>query len=340
MSTSASALMGKTMVILKQGFSPERIKNIVYPSATMQRRLWPLALGVSYILTIAVLGGLRWTHVAMGALSLLDLWNERSRRFLKLFFPVMATGIVFDTMRYYYWAGVEGHIKIAEPYNIEKSLFGIFDATKGVVVTPNEFFEHRIWVIADLLCGFAYLTFVAEYLVGAFVLYFLRKFTSLIQYTWSFFIVNLLGFVTYFIYPAAPPWYVTLYGFGPARMDVKPNAAAAVRFDQILGTQFFTTMYGEGIDVYGSIPSLHVSYPFIAIVGAVIATRGLNTKLRVMFVSMAASFYLLVCFAAVYLQHHYVIDVVLGTAYAIIAMILVKTTYRTITKWQANGNQI
>jgi membrane-associated phospholipid phosphatase len=320
--------------MIKQGFSMERIKSLVYPSLTMRRRLWPVALGACYILTIAALGGLRWTHVAMGALSLLDIWNERSRRFLKIFFPVMATGIVFDTMRYYYWAGVEGNIRVEEPYLIEKSLFGIFDSGKGMVVTPNEYFENRIWVAADLLCGFAYLTFVAEYLTGAFVLYFMRKFTSLIQYTWSFFVVNLMGFVTYFIYPAAPPWYITLYGFGPARMDVKPNAAAAVRFDEILGTQFFTAMYGEGIDVYGSIPSLHVSYPFIAIVGAVIATRGLRTGLRASIIGLATCFYLLVCFAAVYLQHHYVIDVVLGTLYAVAAMIIVRVVYKAVAAYK------
>src|SRR5882724_5367911 len=80
-----------------------------------------------------------------------------------------------------------------------------------------------------------------------------------------FLLVNVLGFITYFVYPVAPPWYVSGYGFGPARMDVHSAAAAASRFDQLLGTHFFDQIYGRGIDVYGAYPSLHVAYPLLAV---------------------------------------------------------------------------
>ena len=36
------------------------------------------------------------------------------------------------------------------------------------------------------------------------------------------------------------------------------------------------------------------------------------------------AFYLLMCFSAIYLQHHYVVDVLLGTLYAIAALTLVR----------------
>src|SRR5204862_360132 len=81
----------------------------------------------------------------------------------------------------------------------------------------------------------------------------------------AFLVVNVLGFATYFIFPVAPPWYVTEYGLGPARLDVHPAAAAASRFDLLLGTHFFDGIYGRGIDVYGAYPSLHVAYPLLVV---------------------------------------------------------------------------
>jgi len=58
---------------------------------------------------------------------------------------------------------------------------------------------------------------------------------------------------------------VTLHGLGPAQLGIQPHAAAAARFDQLLGTHFFDELYGRGIDVYGAYPSLHVAYPLMVV---------------------------------------------------------------------------
>ncbi|HET9597214.1 MAG TPA: phosphatase PAP2 family protein [Anaeromyxobacteraceae bacterium] len=274
----------------------------------MRRRLGPPALGLLYIAVVAALGGLRQDHVLVGLLGLLDLYNEKSRLFLRIFLPFILTGVVFDGMRYFYWQGIEGHVRVAEPYLAERAWFGVGGRTL------NEVFLDHHWPIADLLCGLAYLTYVGEYLVLAFFAFFRNRLDVAVLLGRSFFLVNVMGFVTYFVYPAAPPWYVTQYGLGPARMDVKPEAAAAHRFDQLLGTHFFDSMYGRGVDVYGAIPSLHVAYPFIALVVA-FAVRELRFARW-----PAVAFFLLMCFSAVYLQHHYVIDAVLGVAYAAVAL--------------------
>ncbi|HEY2027907.1 MAG TPA: phosphatase PAP2 family protein, partial [Myxococcales bacterium] len=95
-----------------------------------------------------------------------------------------------------------------------------------------------------------------------------------------------------------------------------PDAAAALRFDAIFGTHFFAEMYGRGVDVYGAYPSLHASYPFI-----VLAVTLRERALR--FLRLPAfGFFLLMCLSAVYLQHHYVTDVVLGIAYGGVTLAL------------------
>ena len=100
-------------------------------------------------------------------------------------------------------------------------------------------------------------------------------------------------------------------------MDVRPMAAAAHRFDLILGTHFFDQIYGRGIDVYGAYPSLHVTYPFL--VSLVLFNLKAPSTLRL----LAIGFYFLMCFSAVYLQHHYVVDILLGTIFALVTWVIV-----------------
>jgi len=293
---------------------PSLVREWLLPSRAMKRRVWPAALGLSYIVAVGLLGGLRSDHVVIGLLGLLDLYNERTRAFLRQFLPFILTGVIYDSMRYFYWPGIEGRVHVEGPYRLEQSLFGIGGRT------PNEWFLDHHWAALDLACGFAYLVYVAEYLAVAFLLFFHRNAAMLWRVAFAFLIVNVLGFITYFVFPVAPPWYVTEYGLGPAHA-VQPFAAAASRFDQLLGTSFFDQVYGRGVDVFGAYPSLHVSYPLIA-VWAVFRVPELRWAR-----APAIAFFLLMCLSAVYLQHHYVMDVVLGIAYAVVTIAIVDRLY-------------
>jgi len=286
------------------------------PSLTMRRRLGPPALGLAYIAAVALLGGLRGDHVVVGLLGLLDLYNERSRLFLRLFFPFILTGVIFDSMRYFYWQGIAGRVHVAEPYLFERDWFGIGGRTL------NEIFLDHHWAALDLACGFAYLVYVGEYLAMACVLFWRGRLSGVSTFARSFLVVNVMGYVTYFVYAAAPPWYVTQYGLGPARTDVHPAAAAAHRFDALLGTRFFDEMYGRGVDVFGAYPSLHVAYPLIAVILAFRLGELRWARWP------AVAFFLLMCLSAVYLQHHYVTDVVLGVVYAVVALAAVSAWER------------
>lgn len=286
------------------------VREWLLPSRTMKRRLLPPLAGLAYIATIGLLGGLRPDHVFIGLLGFLDLYNEKTRLFLGQFLPFIATGVIFDSMRYVYWQAIDGRVHVAAPYLLERRWFGVGGKT------PNEWLDEHRSAALDLACGFAYLVYVGEYVGLALLLFFRRRLGPVRTLALAFLIVNVLGFATYFVYPAAPPWYVARYGLGPARMDIHPAAAAASRFDELLGTHFFDQMYGRGVDVYGAFPSLHVAYPLI-VVWMAFRLRELRW-LR----APAALFFLLMCLSAVYLQHHYVIDVLLGIAYASVTLLL------------------
>jgi hypothetical protein len=313
MATTASDLRGEP----GEARAPARValRAWLLPSRTMPRRLWPPAAGLLYVAAVWILGGLRGDHVLVGLLGFLDLYNEKSRLFLKVFFPFMLTGVVFDGMRYFYWQRIEGRVHVAEPYLLERRWFGIGGRSL------NELFLEHHGPALDLACGFAYLFYVAETLALALFLFFRGRPARAATFARCFLVVNLMGYVTYFVYPAAPPWYVTEYGLGPARMHVAPAAAAASRFDALLGTHFFDSMYGRGVDVFGAIPSLHVAYPLVA---AILAFRIPELRWARW---PAVAFFLLMCLAAVYLQHHYVIDAVAGALYGVAAL-------AAVTAWE------
>ncbi|MGK5084374.1 phosphatase PAP2 family protein [Bdellovibrionota bacterium FG-1] len=285
--------------------------------STLQKFL-PITLALIYWGTLIRLHGLRVDHLLMAGALLFFSYAGRTAHQIRAFaLPFILTGIIYDSQRFYS-DYLRGPIHVTEPYHFDKYFFGI-NTAQGIL-TPNEYWQLHTHPVLDLLCGFAYLTFISVFVIQSGWLYFglSRRGTELLkgmqirkkaeQMIWTFFWVNIVGYSTYYWYAASPPWYVALYGLGPAR-HVPANQAGCIRFDQLLGTHFFTEMYGRSADVHGAIPSLHVAYPFIAMLFAFQVKR-----LRV----FSVFFYLLMCFSAVYLNHHYILDILWGSGYALL----------------------
>ncbi len=250
----------------------------------------------------------------LGALLLLVVWSDGTRRFFMGMLPFVLFGVTYDLthiteplVRYL-------HVHVAEPYFFDKTFFGI--RSGGTVLTPNEFFVQHHWPVADFLTGTSYIIYVYWAVGFAAYLALARRDDAgrrlLARFGWTFLLMNLAGFATYYVYPAAPPWYVTDYGLGPVNMAARSSAAAAARWDALTGIHYFAGFYGRSADVFGAIPSLHVAYPLMTFL------YGLELRKRWLDVSSFALF-LLVSFAAVYLNHHYVVDVLLGVLYTLVA---------------------
>jgi membrane-associated phospholipid phosphatase len=286
----------------------ERSRTWLLPSWTMRRRWWPPAIGLAYIALIGILGGLGGQHVMLGLLGLLDAYNEKTRLFLRTFLPFIVTGAVYDSLRYTLDASTAGRVHVVAPYELDRAWFGFGGRTL------NEVFAIHHWPIADFVAGLAYLLYVGEFLALGMIEFLLGRAANAAVFARCFFAVNMIGFVTYFLYPAAPPWYVAAHGFGPARMDIAPSPGAAQRFDALVGTHLFENAYSHSVEVFGAIPSLHVAYPVMA---AVLAFR--MRELR--WARWPALAYVpIMCFSAVYLQHHYVIDLLVGGTYALVVV--------------------
>src|SRR5438876_1227278 len=74
-------------------------------------------------------------------------------------------------------------------------------------------------------------------LLFAFYLFTTNK-NLFLRFAFAFFVINIIGFIIYYLHPAAPPWYVQQHGFQFIATG-KSDAAGLLRTDAILGIPLF-----------------------------------------------------------------------------------------------------
>jgi inositol phosphorylceramide synthase catalytic subunit len=274
---------------------------------------WLVTLvAASHLVLVAAMEKLRWEHAAADLLLVGLAWaGPAPRRFLRGVFPIYLTGMMLDSQ--WLWLGLRGRIHTGDLWELERTLFPAPGGT-----TWPAFFETRTHAVLDFFCGFSYAAYLYEVFALA-LLFFFRKHPRFQHLAWAFLLVNAMGVVTYMLYPAAPPWYVMKYGPGPADLHALPSPAGTARFDALLGIHYFEHFYARNPNVFGAMPSLHAAYPTLA----VWQVWRLGKAWRVGSMAFAS----LVAFSAVYLQHHYILDVLAGVVAALAACTVVEYAY-------------
>ena len=274
----------------------------------MKHALILLAGSLAYFAWFYGLVGLRSEHVFLYFFALaLYYANRTTRRFLFAFGIYIVYWIIYDSMRVVPNFEVNP-IHVAEPYQLEKSWFGV--DTAGGRLSLNEYFKASHTPFWDILSGLFYLNWVPVPLL--FSLWLLRNDKILfLKFSYAFVFTNLVGFSIYYLYPAAPPWYVEQYGFEVIH-GTPGNAAGLLNFDRLVGVNLFAGMYQKNANVFAAIPSLHSAYPVLCLLyGWRLKKPWLN--------ALFAVFVLGIWFSAVYSRHHYLIDVFDGVVVALVS---------------------
>jgi len=236
--------------------------------------------------------------------------SENTRKFIIGFSIFIVYWIIFDYMKAIPNYKINS-VHIQDLYNAEKYLFGI--QTQEGVITPNEYWKLNHNSFLDVLTGVFYLCWIPVPLAFATWLFFKNKLLFL-QFSLSFVFINFIGFVIYYIYPAAPPWYIQQYG-----VDFIPgtpgNTAGLSRFDVYFHVSVFKNLYAKSSNVFAAMPSLHSSYPLLVLYYGIKNKAGL---INVIFAIVMGGIW----FAAVYTSHHYILDVLAGIACAVLGIIL------------------
>lgn len=200
-------------------------------------------------------------------------------------------------------------------YEAEKSLFGIGTAVGTLI--PGEWFNLHNCAFADFMAGFFYLCWVPVPLGFAIYLYLKGKREMYLRFSLAFLFVNLVGFVGYYIHPAAPPWYVIEHGFTPV-LNTPGSVAGLGRFDSLVGAPVFHSIYCNNSNVFAAVPSLHAAYMLVATIYAVISRQNKLCIGIFAFICMG------IWWTAVYSTHHYIIDVLLGILTTIVALLILE----------------
>lgn len=265
--------------------------------------------------------------------ALLFAW-KKTRQFAIYFLPWLIFAVTYDSMRFYPNYLVND-IDVRGLYEAEKSLFGIAAQTQAElgaiadhtqVMIPGEWFKVYNCRFADLMAGMFYLCWIPVPVAFAMYLFFKKQYKWFIRFSWTFLVVNLIGFIGYYVHPAAPPWYAMNYGF-EAVLNTPGNVAGLGRFDALTGTQIFHGMYGKNANVFAAVPSLHAAYMLVTTIYAVLSHKRWYTISLFAFICMG------IWWTAVYSGHHYIIDVSLGILTSIIGILLMeKVVFKRICK--------
>lgn len=270
-----------------------------------------VSVSVAYLLLSWLLIGFRIEQVYLTALfNVFYFISRTTRKFITGFSIFIIFWIIFDYMKafpnYRY-----NTVHIESLYNAEKSLFGIND--QGTILTPNEYWQLHGNTLLDILAGICYLCWVPVPLAFATYLFFKNR-TGFLHFSLNFLLVNLIGFVIYYVYPAAPPWYVQEHGF-VFIADTPGNVGGLGKFDLFFGSGIFRSLYEKSSNVFAAMPSLHASYPLLVLF------YGLKYGMK-WFNILFAAIMVGIWFAAVYSNHHYVLDVLAGIACAIAGIVI------------------
>jgi membrane-associated phospholipid phosphatase len=272
---------------------------------TQHQALIVAIISIAYLSLSWALVGLKTDQlVLVGIFNLLFFFTPTTRKFVTGFSIFIVYWIIFDYMKafpnYKYNA-----VHIADLYEYEKHLFGV--SINGKLLTPNEYWRINSNTVLDIAGGIFYLCWIPVPLAFAAWLFFRDK-KQFLYFSMTFVLVNILGFVVYYAYPAAPPWYVQYHGFQFVA-STPGNTAGLVRFDNYFHAGIFKAIYSKGSNVFAAMPSLHSSYPVIVLY------YGLKNRLGVVNIFFAIVM-LGIWFTAVYAGHHYILDVIAGIACA------------------------
>ncbi|HEY8943217.1 MAG TPA: phosphatase PAP2 family protein [Polyangiaceae bacterium] len=280
---------------------------------TLWGPLWFLPLiPTVYALILLPFGELRPEHIVFGVLCpLLGFYGARTKRFFVDVSPYVAVAVAYDLVRYVRPIFVTAdRVLGCELRTAELTFF-----RAGTNTTFQDFFARHHAPFWDLLFAVPYTIFVYLVIVYAGYLYFKDR-ARMRVYLWAFAVGNFLSFVCWLVFPAAPPWYLRAHGC-TIDPNALPNAAALARVDALLGIDYYRTFYSRASSIFGALPSMHCAYP---VIGMLSAWRAATWRTRPLHIAYAA----VMAFAAVYLDHHWVLDVLAGWLVAIVAVFVAR----------------
>jgi membrane-associated phospholipid phosphatase len=266
--------------------------------------------GLQFLVAVTILAGLMAvgkfpnTHRIAIVLIGVFIFTRDGRAFLVGFAPFLLLLLTYEWLRSYADDLSVTQINAQNLIGWERSLFG------GTL--PGYYLQSHLWhrpytAALDALTNFLYLSHYVSPLIISLLLW--RKQRPMYwAYACGLVALSYAGFVTYVLFPAAPPWWATLHGY----LSQQP-----IRLDHFMVS---ATVMMRSANPVAAMPSLHAAYPTYL---ALVATSVWGKRALPVFLLPLG-----VIFSIIYLGHHYVIDTLAGMLYALVTFVTVYSLAR------------
>jgi hypothetical protein len=237
-------------------------------------------------------------------------WGQATE-LLKRFVPFVGLLVTYESFR-----SIAPHlnhrVNVTWMPQVDRAIFGAL---------PTRWLQQHLWTghveWYDVLFFAAYLMhFVLPLALG--VLVWKRRDSFYWQYMSTYVVLSFAGFVTYVLFPAAPPW-----------MASDAHAIGSVtrvqsHVWQSLGIRDFSLLYDKlSPNAVAAVPSLHSAYSVLFVV-VVWRLFGRHWAIPAM------AYPVLIWVGTVYQGEHYAIDAILGALYAVAAYVVVEWAFRRV----------
>ncbi len=238
------------------------------------------------------------------------LFLGKTRTFLRDWSPFIGAWIVYDLMR-----GIADDLRprvmVEALYNLEVKLFGWMTHGEAPPIYSLTFQEQHagsfIKSFLDNVSSTCYAMHMGAPLLLGWVLWHTAGDRRLFyKFVICFTLINILGFATFIAQPTAPPWYVAEYGFSQPPAEFKGHGAGSlINFDEEIGFPLFENVYRHmNPNRFAAFPSLHAAYALFVFIFALKRYRWKAAPVGLYPIGMSVG--------AVYLVHHYIIDLLAG----------------------------
>jgi hypothetical protein len=183
----------------------------------------------------------------------------------------------------------------------------------------NGFFDIHWYDYATWLVYVSY--FLATYVVAAFLWFIARE--RFRKYVVMVSVVAMMGFATYALFPAAPPWMASELG------ELEPTTRLIGVVWSHIPIGNFNSLFEKGeqySNQVAAVPSLHGAYTLLVtlILWPIVKSWWGRVLLALYPVAMA--------FALVYSSEHYFVDILLGWLYTLIAYFAVNRLFQLLAE--------
>lgn len=127
-------------------------------------------------------------------------------------------------------------------------------------------------------------------------------------------VTSILADITFVLLPTAPPWLAAEHGYLPPIHHIIRDGLVSLHLPSLAAMDGDATKY----NIVAAVPSMHAAFPIIALLVV------LRHRLPRWLVAAQAAQLAGVLFAIVYSGEHYVVDAVVGGAYAVVGCAIVR----------------